>query len=105
MKKTNVIAGVILLSATLLTGCAIAPSPVGTGLITNVKGGHTATGAIGTKTGRSCAQSVLGLVNTGDASIETAKKAGSITQVATVDYETVGAFPFYGKNCTIVTGN
>ncbi|GAB82507.1 hypothetical protein EB105725_25_00240 [Shimwellia blattae DSM 4481 = NBRC 105725] len=64
-----------------------------------------ATGTAGDKTGRACAQSILGLVNTGDASIETARKAGNITTVASIDYETTGAFPFYGKNCLIVTGS
>lgn len=105
MKTSRIIIPAGALMALILTGCATAPSPVGVGLITSVKGGITTTGNTGSKTGRACAQSILGLVNTGDASIETARKAGGITQIATVDYETTGAFPLYGKNCLIVTGS
>jgi hypothetical protein len=38
------------------------------------------------KEGKACAQTILGLVATGDASISEAKTAGGITQVAHIDY-------------------
>ncbi|OUR90243.1 hypothetical protein A9Q81_19815 [Gammaproteobacteria bacterium 42_54_T18] len=92
-------------SATLLlSGCATGPSPVGIGLITDVKGPITATGEKGSKTGTSCANTIIGLINTGDASIEAAKAAGGITVVASADYHTKGFYPFVGETCVTVTG-
>ena len=91
--------------SSLLAGCATGPSPVGVGLITDVKGPITATGISGSKTGRACATTTLGLINQGDASIEAAKQDGNISTVATVDYHTKGFYPIIGETCTIVTGN
>lgn len=88
----------------VLAGCATGPSPTGIGLYTNVKGPVMATSQPGTKIGMSCARSVLGLVNTGNASIDAAKKAGNITTVSSVDYDTQGMYPFYGTTCLIVKG-
>lgn len=102
MKKTMLIAAVA--ATALLTGCATGLSPVGTGLITDVKGPITATGETGTKTGKACANTIIGLINKGDASIEAAKANGGIQVVATVDYHTKGFYPFFGDTCTIVTG-
>lgn len=88
----------------LFNGCATGPSPTGIGLYTDVKGPITATSLPATKTGKACAQTVLGIVNTGDASIDSAKKAGDISLVSSVDYETTGSYPFYGKTCVVVRG-
>ncbi len=97
---------ILLIAATAiaLTGCATGLSPVGTGLITDVKGPITASTATGSKEGSACAKTILGLYNNGDASIEAAKKAGGIKNVASVDYHTKGIYPFYGETCIIVTG-
>ena len=105
MKSRKLALPAIITAALLLSGCAAGLSPTGLGIYTNVKGPITATTATGTKQGTSCATSVLGFVNTGDASIEGAKKAGGISTVASADYHTSGAYPFYGKTCVIVTGN
>lgn len=102
IKTITIAAG--LVSVALLTGCATGLSPVGTGLITDVKGPITATGETGDKTGKACANTIIGLINKGDASIEAAKAAGGIKVVATVDYHTKGFYPFFGDTCTIVTG-
>ncbi len=91
--------------AGVLTGCANGPSPVGIGLITDVKGPIMATGVTGSKTGTACANTILGLINKGDASIEAAKAAGDVSVVASVDYHTKGFYPFVGDTCTIVTGH
>lgn len=90
--------------SSLLAGCANGLSPVGVGLITDVKGPITATGMTGSKRGTACATTTLGLINKGDASIETAKKAGNITVVASADYHTKGFYPFVGETCVTVTG-
>lgn len=88
----------------LLTGCATGLSPVGTGLVTDVKGPLMATTETGAKQGEACANTILGLVNKGDASIEAAKANGGITTVASADYHTKGFYPFFGETCVIVSG-
>ena len=88
----------------VLTGCATGLSPVGVGLVTDVKGPLLATTSKGTKTGTSCATTTLGIINKGDASIEAAKKAGGISVVASADYHTKGTYPFVGETCVTVTG-
>ena len=55
-------------------------------------------------TGKSCAYSVLGLVAWGDASINAAKNAGQIKQVASVDFDTFNLLGISGSFCTIVSG-
>jgi hypothetical protein len=104
MKKMTAIAAVSSLA--LLGGCAAGYTPVSTGLITNVKGPITATDYKGTsKTGTACAKTIIGLVNSGDASIAAAKANGGITTVSTVDFHTKGFYPFFGETCTIVKGD
>ncbi len=82
---------VILLSTTYLTGCGYPffQSPV-TGLwYTDVKGPVTATDNTindGYVSGSSSFKSILGLIVTGDASIETAAKNAGITKIYYVDY-------------------
>ena len=91
--------------AVSLTGCATGLSPVGTGLVTDVKGPITATPLpTGSKNGTACAKTILGFVNQGDASIAQAKKAGGITTVSSVDYHSEGFYPFYGTTCVTVNG-
>jgi hypothetical protein len=99
MKKLLIIS---TLSLTLI-GCA--HSPVN-GMITMVKwdGGVSNPEVSSIKTGKSCAKSILGVFASGDASIETAKKNGGISRVASVDHETTNIMHFYGQYCTIVTG-
>jgi hypothetical protein len=47
---------------------------------------------------------VLGAIATGDASIEEAKRAGGITQIAFVDHEQFSILGIYATTCTIVHG-
>ncbi len=56
-----------------------------------------------TKTGKACAWSVI-FAHFGDATIETARKNGKITQINSVDNSFNGALGVY-KGCTIVLGN
>ncbi|MFI5398173.1 MAG: TRL domain-containing protein [Candidatus Binatia bacterium] len=58
-------------------GCQPVPSPVIGLIYLDAKGPIAATQATGTKEGKACAQTVLGLIATGDASIEAAKRTGS----------------------------
>jgi len=60
------------------------------------------------KSGKACVKSVLGIIATGDSSIDTAKKNGNIIKVSYVD-RTFEAFNFYipifQEGCTVVYGN
>ncbi|MFT6106940.1 MAG: hypothetical protein ACJA0S_001039 [Rickettsiales bacterium] len=61
-----------------------------------------------TKKGESCVTNILGIVATGDSSIEAAKKDGNINNVAYVDRTYSGFWfylPFFQKGCTVVNGN
>ncbi len=56
------------------------------------------------KRGEACAHNILGLVATGDASIDTAKHNGDITKVASVEQSSVQGLGYYARYCTIVYG-
>ena len=55
------------------------------------------------KHGEACQTAVMGLVSTGDSSIEAAKKNGGITKVSTVNVKK-NHILIYGTACTVVTG-
>jgi hypothetical protein len=88
----------------ILTGCAtIYPSGA---IYTNVQLPVTVTDNAGTpmKTGTAQATSILGLVATGDASIEAAKKNGNITKVYHVDWDAMNVLGIYGRYTVTVYG-
>ncbi len=87
-----------------LTGCPTVVAPVFGGIVNDAKFDGHANGPIGTKEGRACAKSYLGIVGTGDASIKAAAAAGGITNVTSVDHE-VKHMVLIGDYCTIVRGN
>jgi len=64
-----------------------------------------ADGKIGAKEGKACAESILGLIARGDASIEAAAKEGGITTVTTVSHHTTNMLGIIGEFCTIVHGS
>ena len=71
----------------------------------NVRGPLGPAGGIETpKVGRSCARVALALIAWGDASIETAKRRGGITRIATIDHKSTNVLGF-GSFCTIVRGS
>jgi hypothetical protein len=95
----------LALLTTVLAGCSTSSPLVGIFYTeiehgTNVGEGHLTT----PKEGKACAQSVLGLVAFGDASIETAKKEGGVRAIAFVDHESMNIWFFYARYCTIVKG-
>jgi hypothetical protein len=104
--KTTFVAAVLALSA--LNGCAIATGGNGFAMGA-VYSGYKSPGEIGTaastKIGEACVSSILGVVATGDSSIEAAKKAGGITQVSHVDHEQFAVLGVYATSCTIVHGS
>lgn len=96
----------VAVAAALLGGCAVVASPTTGFLYTQVQGPiTTGTGTNASKTGQACATNILGLISTGDASIDAAKKAGGITTVASVDHDSTSILMLYGTFCTVVKGN
>jgi hypothetical protein len=96
----------LVMGGLLLTGCAYTTRAPLTGfLYTNVKDGDSpGPAAAPTKTGRACANSILGLVAKGDASIEAAAQQGGISTISYVDHESKVYVLVYAEYCTIVRG-
>jgi len=97
----------ILLFPVILTGCgAMAASPVTGFLYTEVKGPVTATGidTSSSKVGTATCTSLLGLIATGDASIETAAKSAGITKIHHVDYQSKNILGLYAEFTVTVYG-
>ncbi len=98
--------GVVFMSALVtFSGCAMAlKSPVTGFWYTGVTDGVAATPQVAVKRGEACATSILGLIATGDASIEAARKNGGINSIASVDGKSTGILGLYASYCTIVHG-
>jgi hypothetical protein len=100
---------ILLASLTLvvfLSGCAAySVSPVTGFLYTDVQGPADATSNDGSsKMGIAKAQSILGLVATGDASIEAAMNDGGITKIHHVDYQSKSILGIWAEFTVIVYG-
>jgi hypothetical protein len=97
----------VALSAVLvLASCAIVASPAMGTLYTEVKAPLAVTEhPTYSKIGKAECQSILGLIATGDASIETAAKNGGITRIHHVDYESNNILGIFGKFTTVVYGD
>jgi hypothetical protein len=93
-----------------LTGCMIVDSPIRGVVGTEVIWGDVATGKAGApqpgamKEGKACAESILGLMARGDASVRAAKENGKITEVYVVDHSARNFFGVVGEWCTLVRG-
>ena len=97
--------GILVLGVMLWTGCQPVASPVMGIFFNDTKYGYIATEHTdATKEGKACAQSIMGLVAQGDASISAAKAAGGITQVAHIDYTAHSILGVVADFCTIVKG-
>ena len=103
MKLLTILLG--LAACVTALGCAIASPGYVTG---SIYSGYTLGAGVGpgtgTKTGEACVISVLGVVAVGDGSIDAAKQAGGITQVASVDHKSFSILGIYGNVCTEVHG-
>jgi hypothetical protein len=95
-----------------LGGCMIVDAPIRGVLGTEVIWGDIATGgssnpatASSTKQGKACAESILGLLARGDASVRAAKEDGGITEVTVVDHSARNLLGIVGEWCTIVRGH
>lgn len=103
MKKVFVL---IAAASLALTSCAVVTTSAGVAtLYTDVKEGLTATSNVtGTKVGTASATGILGLVATGDASIQTASHAGGIKKISHVDTQKTSILGIFTKFTTIVYG-
>jgi uncharacterized protein (DUF885 family) len=99
----------LTLLLTIVGGCAIATTPASNPypawLYQNVKAPVDAeNGVEAVKEGKACVTNILGIVATGDASIDEAKRAGGIKEIASVDYQVNSVLGIYARFCTIVKG-
>lgn len=103
MVRNIVLLGLAVLAFTA-NGCMIVDAPVRGAFYTEAKYGDTATSETGNKEGKACAQSILGLVATGDASVSAAKANGGITTVSVIDHTAKNILGILGDWCTVVRG-
>lgn len=89
-----------------LAGCISAPFQPPMGVVTNYKAPLSTEGSWkqGTKTGAAEAACVLGLVATGDCSLNTAIKNGNLKEAYYADYEYFNFLGIYQSVKVIVTG-
>ena len=57
------------------------------------------------KNGKACSTNILGLVASGDSSVEAAKRNGGVSKVAFADTTYMSVLGIYQEGCTIVKGN
>ena len=94
-----------------LGGCMIVDSPIRGVMGTEVIWGDFATSeassptSAATKEGKACAESILGLLAHGDASVRAAKEAGGIKEVTVIDHSARNFLGIVGEWCTIVRGH
>jgi len=89
----------------VLGGCQPVGAPLAGVIYNQTKWGDVATTNVpAAKEGKACAQTILGLVAGGDASIAAAKAAGGITEVSSVDHSALNILGIVADYCTIVHG-
>lgn len=104
MKKFIILA----IAALMLAGCGASPEVGGAIVVLTQEGvNHTpANVEKPMKKGEACALNILGLVSTGDSTIEAAQRNGDITKVVSVDKDISGInlYIILAKSCTVVRG-
>lgn len=105
MMVRKILISALCVSLAGLTGCISVATPAVGVLLTDVTWDGETEGDVGSKEGRACARSILGLVADGDASIEAAAANGGIDEVTRVDHHTNNMLGIIGEYCTIVGGN
>ena len=97
--------GALSLGVIMLTGCQPVAAPLVGIFFNDTKYGYLATTDTDTtKEGKACAQSIMGLVAQGDASISSANAAGGITQGSHIDYTAHSILGVVADFGTIVKG-
>lgn len=104
MKRTLIHVG-LALALLMTTGCAQVRAPLTGFLYTDMRSPVAITGNSGsTKVGTAEAQSILGIVATGDASVEAATKSAGITKVHHVDAHSTSILGIIAKYKVVVYG-
>lgn len=104
MKKMKVLS-VAAVAAVMLSSCAMVKSPLSATLYMDVKGPVAVTSNTGSsKVGSATATGILGLIATGDASIDAAAKKGGITKIHHVDEHATSILGIIAKYEVIVYG-
>ena len=105
MRKTILSMVVFVFVAALIAGCAT-PYPYGA-IYTEIKAPVSSTdgGLNYSKVGTATAQSILGMVATGDCSIKAAAANGGITKIKFVDYDAKNILGLFGEYTTTVYGD
>lgn len=93
--------------ALLVSSCAVVSTPAGMGVLyTGVTSGENVTSnSLGKKVGQSSASNILGLVATGDASIDLAAKKAGIKKISHVDAKRTSVLGIFASYTTIVYGD
>lgn len=102
-----ILTSLVAVSLLATSGCAAVATraPVTGFLYSDVAAGENISSNAGTtKQGEACAASILGLIGTGDASINAAAKEGGIAKIAYVDGKSSNILGIYAKYCTVVYG-
>jgi len=101
LKKMTMIAGL----AILFSSCAVVKAPLTGVIYTDVKSPVAVTDSeSSTKVGTAEATSILGIVATGDASVETAAKSAGITEIHHVDAQSTSILGVFAKYKIYVYG-
>jgi hypothetical protein len=100
-----VVMGLLMGMFLVISGCAVTMAPATGFIYTNTKAPMMATThTTATKEGTAKCTSILGLIASGDCSIEAAAAAGGITRIKTVDYESRNILGLYATITVIVRG-
>lgn len=105
MKKMMKLA-LALVAAAGMVSCATMGTQAGMGAIyQDVKTGETVTSnALGSKVGTAEVNNILGIILTGDASVETAAKSAGITKISHIDSQKKSILGIYGTYTVYVYG-
>lgn len=92
-------------AAAMMASCSVVKSPVIGALYTDVKDGLAVTSNAGSsKVGTAVVKGYVGLIATGDASIQTAAKEAGITRIHHVDYQSLSYVGVYSTYTVVVYG-
>jgi len=97
----------ILAVSTLLatTGCGfVADGPFGWMYTDHTVSVATGNATTGSKVGKACIRSFLGMISIGNGSIEKAMEDGGINEIFTVNIENMSILGSYTSQCTVVRG-
>lgn len=97
--------GLVIVSSMLLSSCAVVSTPLTGFVYTDLKTPLAVTDNEGSsKVGKAEATSILGIVATGDASIDAAAKSAGITKIHHVDVQATSVLGIFAKYEIFVYG-